>query len=188
MMVGPLWYGTAVFENGKAAPDGVPNGTMAAYAPPVSVRNAHITGALGGGLWLVSSHSSQPAAAAALAEFMSTSPKVQAVGVDAGLPDYAPDQDSYVAAFGSVFAQPVNTGKAWEKAAGEVWDGWGPTPWSTDAAWASTVVPGVTATPPSTLGKQMNSFALALANDARLAGWTVKSSSRCINSNGSSGC
>ena len=60
MMVGPLWYGTAVFENGKAAPDGVPNGTMAAYAPPVSVRNAHITGALGGGLWLVSSHSTQP--------------------------------------------------------------------------------------------------------------------------------
>ena len=188
MMVGPLWYGTAVFENGKAAPDGVPNGTMAAYAPPVSVRNAHITGALGGGLWLVSSHSTQPAAAAAFAEFMSTSPKIQKVGVDAGLPDYVADQAGYVSKFGSVFADPTGTGKAWETAAAEVWNGWGPTPWSTDAAWASTVVPAVTATPPSTLGKSINSFALALANDARLAGWTVKSSSRCINSNGSSGC
>ncbi len=188
MMVGPLWYGTAVFENGKAAPDGVPNGTMAAYAPPVSVRNAHITGALGGGLWLVSSHSTQPAAAAAFAEFMSTSPKIQKVGVDVGLPDYVADQAGYVSKFGSVFADPTGTGKAWETAAAEVWNGWGPTPWSTDAAWASTVVPAVTATPPSTLGKSINSFALALANDARLAGWTVKSSSRCINSNGSSGC
>jgi hypothetical protein len=50
------------------------------------------------------------------------------------------------------------------------------------------VVPGVTGTPPSTLGKQINSFALALANDARLAGWTVKSSSECINTDGGSGC
>jgi len=188
MMVGPLWYGTAVFENGKKAPDGVPNVTMAAYPPPLSVLGKPITGALGGGLWLVSSHSSQPAAAAALAEFMSTSPKVQAVGVDAGLPDYTPDQAAYVGSFGSVFANPVVSGKAWETAAAEVWNGWGPTPWSTDAAWASTVVPGVTATPPSTLGKQMNSFALALANDARLAGWTVKSTSKCINSFGGSGC
>jgi hypothetical protein len=104
------------------------------------------------------------------------------------MPDYAPDQDSYVAAFGSVFADPVTTGKAWEKAASEVWNGWGPTPWSTDAAWASTMVPGVTSTPPSTLGKQIDSFALALANDARLAGWTVQSTSKCINSFGGSGC
>ncbi|MGO9583895.1 MAG: hypothetical protein ACLP36_13965 [Acidimicrobiales bacterium] len=188
MMVGPLWYGTAVFENGNKAPHGVPDGTMAAYPPPLSVLGQSITGALGGGLWLVSSHTSQPAAAAALAQYMSTSPNIQNVHVDAGLPDYAPDQDAYVGAFGSVFAEPATTGKAWEKAASEVWNGWGPTPWSTDAAWASTVVPGVTSTPPSTLGKQINSFALALANDARLAGWTVQSTSKCINSFGGSGC
>jgi len=188
MMVGPLWYGTAVFENGKKAPDGVPNLTMAAYPPPKSVLGQSITGALGGGLWLVSKHSSQPAAAAAFVEYMATSPNIQAVGVDAGLPDYTPDQAGYVAGFGTVFANPVATGKAWEQAAAEVWSGWGPTPWSTDGAWASTVVPGVTGTPPSTLGKQINSFALALANDARLAGWTVKSSSECINTDGGSGC
>ncbi|MGD0343603.1 MAG: hypothetical protein ABSB55_01385 [Acidimicrobiales bacterium] len=188
MMVGPLWYGTAVFENGKKAPDGVPNGTMAAYSPPKSVLGQSITGALGGGLWLVSKHSSQPAAAAALAEYMATSPNIQAVGVDAGLPDYTPDQAAYVGAFGTLFANAVTTGKAWEQASAEVWSGWGPTPWSTDAAWASTVVPGVTATPPSTLGKQLNSFALTLANDARLTGWTVKSSSKCINTDGGSGC
>jgi multiple sugar transport system substrate-binding protein len=188
MMVGPLWYGTAVFENGKKAPDGVPNGTMAAYPPPKSVLGKSITGALGGGLWLVSKHSSQPAAAAAFAEYMATSPNIQAVGVDAGLPDYAPDQAAYVTALGAVFANPVSTGKAWEEAAAEIWKGWGPTPWSTDSAWASTVVPGVTHTPPSTLGAEINSFALALANDARLAGWTVKSSSKCINTDGGSGC
>jgi multiple sugar transport system substrate-binding protein len=188
MMVGPLWYGTAVFENGKSSPDGVPNGTMAAYPPPKSVLGKSITGALGGGLWLVSSHSSQPAAAAAFAEFMSTSPKIQKVGVDAGLPDYTADQASYVSKFGSVYADPTGTASAWETAAKEVWNGWGPTPWSTDSAWASTVVPGVTSTPPKTLGDEIMSFALTLANDARLAGWTVKSHSKCINTDGGSGC
>ena len=115
MMVGPLWYGTAVFQTG--ATGGVPNGTMVAYPPPAAINGAHATGALGGGLWLVSKHAPDPKAAAAFAQFMATSPKIQKVGVDAGLPQYVPDETGYLSSLGSVFADPSTTEASWKKAA-----------------------------------------------------------------------
>ena len=149
MMVGPLWYGTAVFQTG--ATGAVPNGTMAAYPPPVATNGAHVTGALGGGLWLVSSHAPDPKAAAAFAQYMATSPKIQKVGVDSGLPQYVPDENSYLSSLGSVFADPSTTEAAWKTAAAEVWTGWSPVPWSTDAVWGSTALANLTANPPASI-------------------------------------
>lgn len=173
MMVGPLWYGTAVFQTG--ATGGVPNGTMVAYPPPAAINGAHVTGALGGGLWLVSKHTSNPKAAAAFAQYMATSPKVQKVGVDAGLPQYVPDENSYLSSLSSVFANPGTTEAAWKTAASEVWTGWSPVPWSTDAVWGSTALSTLTASTPGSFAAQLLPYAQALANQARLAGFTVKS-------------
>ncbi len=39
---------------------------MAAYPTPVATNGAHVTGSIGGGLWMVTSHTKQPKAAAAL--------------------------------------------------------------------------------------------------------------------------
>ena len=50
---------------------------MEAYPPPVATNGAHVTGSIGGGLWMVTSHTTQPKAAAALVEYMVTSPKIQ---------------------------------------------------------------------------------------------------------------
>lgn len=180
MMVGPLWYGTAVFQTGTSA--GVPNGTMAAYPPPAATNGAQVTGALGGGLWLVSSHTKQPAAAAALAEYMSTSPDIQKPGVDAGLPDYVPDQAGYLTSLNSVFANPATTEAAWKTAAGEVWSGWSPVPWSTDAVWGSTALPNLTANPPKPFAAQLLPYAQALSNYARQAGYSVKSPVSAVSS------
>ena len=180
MMVGPLWYGTAVFQTGTSA--GVPARTVAAYPPPAATNGAHVTGALGGGLWLVSAHSKHPAAAAALAQYMSTSPNVQKAGVDAGLPDYVPDQDSYLKSLNSVFANPASTEAAWKTAAGEVWTGWSPVPWSTDAVWGSTALPNLTANPPKPFAAQLVPYAAALANYARQAGYSVKSPVSAVSS------
>jgi ABC-type glycerol-3-phosphate transport system substrate-binding protein len=174
MMVGPLWYGTAVFENGSTT-TGVPNGTMVAYPPPAATNGAHVTGALGGGLWLVSAHTKQPAAAAALAEYMATSPKVQKPGVDAGLPQYVPDETSYLSSLSSLFADASVTEASWKTAASEVWTGWSPVPWSTDAVWGSTALANLTGSPPAPFAAQLLPYAEALANQARLAGYTVKS-------------
>ena len=173
MMVGPLWYGTAVFQTG--ATGGVPNGTMVADPPPAATNGAHVTGALGGGLWLVSKHAPDPKAAAAFAQFMATSPKIQKVGVDAGLPQYVPDENGYLSSLGSVFANPSTTEASWKTAAAEVWTGWSPVPWSTDAVWGSTALASLTSNPPGSFAAQLLPYAEALANQARLAGFTVKS-------------
>ena len=174
MMVGPLWYGTAVFQNGAA--NGVPTATMAAYSPLKATNGQHVTGALGGGLWLVTSHSKQPGPAAALAQYMATSPNIQTPGVDAGLPDYVPDQAAYLNSLATVFANPSVTEAAWKLAAAQVWQGWSPVPWSTDAVWGSTALPNLTKNPPASFADQLEPYAIALANQARLAGYTVKSS------------
>ena len=180
MMVGPLWYGQDLFQTGGTG--AVPNGTMAAYPPPVATNGAHVTGALGGGLWLVSSHTKQPAAAAAFAEYMSTSPSIQKVGVDAGLPQYVPDEAGYLKSLGSVFADPSLTESSWKTAASEVWTGWSPVPWSTDAIWGSTALSNLTSSPPASFAAQLVPYAEALANEARLAGYTVKSPVKAVSS------
>jgi len=173
MMVGPVWYGQDLFQTG--ATGSLPNGTMAAYPPPAATNGAHVTGALGGGLWLVSSHTKNPKAAVAFAEYMATSPNIQKVGVDAGLPQYVPDESAYVKSLGSIFADPSGTEAAWKTAASEVWTGWSAVPWSTDAIWGSTAQPALTANPPASFSAELLPFAEALANQARLAGYSVKS-------------
>ena len=104
MAVGALWEGTAVFETGTSS--GVANGTMVAYPAPKATNGSSITGDLGGGLWLVSKHAPNPKAAAAFAQYMATSPNIQKVGVDAGLPQYVPDQATYLSSLSSVFGNP----------------------------------------------------------------------------------
>jgi hypothetical protein len=106
---------------------------------------------------------------------MATSPNIQKVGVDAGLPQYVPDESKYVSSLSSVFADPSVTEATWKQAAAQVWDGWSPVPWSTDNVWASTNLSAITANPPASATSQLVPYAEALANQARLAGYTVKS-------------
>jgi multiple sugar transport system substrate-binding protein len=180
MAVGALWEGTAVFQTGAA--NGVPNGTMVAYPAPTATNGAAVTGDLGGGLWLVSKHSPNKAAAAKLAQFMATSPKIQKVGVDAGLPQYVPDQAAYVSSLSSVFGDPSTTEATWKQAAAQVWDGWSPVPWSTDNVWASTDLANVTGGKP--VSGELLPYAEALANQARLACYTVESPNKTVATGG----
>ena len=87
----------------------------------------------------MSSHTTQPKAAAALITWLATSWPAQSIST--GYPAYAPvatqvdrreDSSGYYAKpLASVFAQ----------AAAEVWSGWSPTRYATDAIWNSTVTP-----------------------------------------------
>jgi multiple sugar transport system substrate-binding protein len=173
MAPGALWEGLDAFATGaKSTP---PSTDMVAYPPLLATNGAKVTGDLGGGLWLVSKHSPNPKAAAALAQYMATSPNIQTPKVDAGLPQYVPDEASYVSSLSTVFGNPTETEATWKAAAAEVWDGWSPVPWSTDNVWASTDLAAITASSPATAASQLLPYAEALANQARLAGYTVKS-------------
>jgi ABC-type glycerol-3-phosphate transport system substrate-binding protein len=176
MDVGALWEGTVVFQTGAST--GVPNGTMVAYPVPTATNGKSTTGDLGGGLWLVSAHSKQPKAAAAFAQYMATSPVIQKVGVEAGLPQYLPRQAAYLSTLGTAFADPSVTEASWKQAAAQVWDGWSPVPWSTDGVWASTDLANVTGGKP--VAGELLPYAEALANQARLAGYTVVSPVKAV--------
>jgi len=176
MDVGALWEGTVVFQTGTST--GVPNQTMVAYPAPKATNGAASTGDLGGGLWLVSKHSKHAKAAAAFAQYMATSPVIQKVGVEAGLPQYVPDQAAYLSSLGTTFGDASVTEATWKQAAAQVWDGWSPVPWSTDGVWASTDLANVTGGKP--VAGELLPYAEALANQARLAGYTVVSPNKTV--------
>ncbi len=169
MNVGPIWYGQAIWGGSS----GVPTTSIEAYPPPAATDGAHVTGALGGGLWMAMSHTTQPKAAAAFIQWMTTSPVVQNSKVSQGLPDYVPRQDAYLASLNGVFANPSGTEKAMKTAAGEVWGGWSPVPWSTDAIWGNTITPNLVAG--QSFASQLGSFAGNIKAAAQNAGYSVKS-------------
>ena len=65
MDIGAIWQGGAIYPSGTSS-EGPGTNVMEAYPPPVATNGAHVTGSIGGGLWMVTSHTTQPKAAAAL--------------------------------------------------------------------------------------------------------------------------
>ncbi|HVN62922.1 MAG TPA: ABC transporter substrate-binding protein [Gaiellaceae bacterium] len=173
MDVGAIWQGTAIYPSGSGS-EGPGTDVMEAYPPPVATNGAHVTGSIGGGLWMVSSHTTQPKAAAALVEYMVTSPKIQQdPSITEGLPAYAPDQDGWLKSLNGVFADPSATEAAIKAAAGEIWTGWSPVPWSVESIFGNTVTPGLVAG--GTFTSALSTLAGNIKSAAQSAGWQVKS-------------
>jgi hypothetical protein len=119
----------------------------------------------------MSSHTTQPKAAAALVKWLATSWTAQSIS--SGYPAYVPvaskwiaEQDSsgyYAKPLASVFAQAAN----------EVWSGWSPTRYATDAVWNSTVTPQLVQG--HSVSSQLANFGNQLKNYAQSDGYTVVS-------------
>ncbi len=169
-MVGPAWYGAYLFQPSTGL--NTPKGQLAA-APPLKWAGSSqtTTGDVGGGLWIMSSHTTQPKAAAALVKWLATSWTAQSIS--SGYPAYVPvaskwiaEQDSsgyYAKPLASVFAQAAN----------EVWSGWSPTRFATDAIWTSTVTPQLVQG--QSVSSQLANFGNQLKNYAQSDGYTVVS-------------
>lgn len=111
MMPGAAWYGDFLFkpDTGYATPEGV----LAAAAYPTWGSDKPYSGAAGGGIYMVSSHSKNIKGAAAIAQFMATSDKVQSSAPT--YPAYGPAADTWserVAADGFYAEDPVPVLKA----------------------------------------------------------------------------
>jgi ABC-type glycerol-3-phosphate transport system substrate-binding protein len=172
MDIGAIWQGTAIYPSGSSS-EGPGTNVMEAYLPPVATNGAHVTGSIGGGLWMVSSHTSQPKAAAALVQYMVTSPKIQGdPTVTEGLPAYAPDQDQWLKSLDGVFANPTATEAAIKTAASEIWTGWSPVPWSVESIFGNTVTPGLLGG--GTFSSALTTLAGNIKSAAQSAGWQVK--------------
>ena len=170
MDVGAIWQGTAIYPSASGGPG---TDVMEAYPTPPATNGAHVTGSIGGGLWMVTSHTKNAKAAAALVRYMVTSPKIQGnPKVTEGLPAYKPDQDEWLQSLNGVFANPTATKATIKKAAGEIWTGWSPVPWSVESIFGNSVTPGLIS------GGSFSSGLATLAGNiksaAQSAGWQVK--------------
>jgi ABC-type glycerol-3-phosphate transport system substrate-binding protein len=166
MAYGPSWYGQYLFNAAFKTPAG-----QIAAAPPLKWdgESSTYTGNVGGGVWMVSSHSKNLSAATALTEWLTTS--------DANLksaptyPAYVPGAKTWLdnPANKDYFAAPITD--AFQQAANDVWTGWGNTKFSDATAWSSVVLPALSAG--KTLTSTLPAWQSAIVNEAKSVGYTV---------------
>jgi len=166
MAVGPSWYGQYLFN----AAFKVPAGRIAA-APPLTWdgETTPATGNVGGGIWMISSHSTNLKAAGDLATWLTTSDDNLA-----GAPTYP----AYVPGAKAWLANPTNknyfandVAPVFLAAAGEVWTGWSNTKFSDATPWSTTVLPALTAG--KSLSDTLPAWQEAIVNQAKSVGYTV---------------
>jgi ABC-type glycerol-3-phosphate transport system substrate-binding protein len=166
MAYGPSWYGQYLFKAAFNAPAG-----QIAAAPPLTWpgESTASTGNVGGGVWMVSSHSANLKASTDLVTWLTTSNANQAAAPT--YPAYAPAAAAWLAnpANRDYFATDVSP--AFQQAANEVWTGWSNTKFSDATAWSSVVLPALTSG--QTLTATLPAWQTAISNEAKANGYTV---------------
>ena len=169
MMPGPSWYSGAIFQNKDAL--NAPAGEIGAGLPLAWKGEDPATGNVGGGIWYVSSHSANLAAAKTFVQFVSSSDQYQ-VDLAPGYPAYSSaaakwlDKQAASGYFVGDFKQNLIT------AAGQVWNGWGFPRFSQEAVWAKAITPQLAKG--SKLVDLLPSWQTAIENEAKVNGYTVK--------------
>ncbi len=168
MMPGPAWYSGAIFcgtcELGEL------KGTVAAY-PPLHWAGSPktYTGDVGGGLWIMSSHTKDPQAVAKVLVGLATSPVSQ--NLSQGYPGYIPAAKSWIALQDASGFWATPLAPAFATAVSEVWSGWTETPWDTIGIWTDSVLPNLTAG--DSVSSQLPVLGAAISNYAQSDGFTV---------------
>ena len=166
MAVGPSWYGQYLFDSAFKTPAG----QIAAAAPlKWTGQSQTYTGNVGGGIWMISSHSKNLKASTALATWLTTSTQ--------NLQD-APTYPAYVPGAKAWLANPTNKDyfaddvtNVFLNAANEVWTGWSNTSFSDATPWSNAVLPALTAG--ESMTQAMPGWQTAIVNEAKASGYTV---------------
>lgn len=173
---GAAWMG-GVFPGLGSCTTTNPDCTMAAgYPVTFGSSGPSVTGAIGGGLWFVSSHSKNLKLAASAVVWLDTNPASQ--NISAGYPAYGPDDASWIAgqASSASYATPLagqpTLAQAFAKSANEIWSSWSAVPYANDQIWASDIVPSLASG--GTQAAALGTFASDAANLARSDGFQVK--------------
>ncbi|MEU9977032.1 extracellular solute-binding protein [Streptomyces sp. NPDC051014] len=166
MAYGPSWYGQYLFKAAFKTP-----AKQIAAAPPLTWQGEATvaTGNVGGGVWMVSSHSADLKASTDLVTWLTTSDANQAS---------APTYPAYTKAAQAWLANPANSdyfandvGPAFQKAADAVWTDWSNTRFSDSTAWSSVVLPALTAG--KSLTATLPAWQQEIGNEAKAQGYKV---------------
>ncbi|MFC0556585.1 ABC transporter substrate-binding protein [Planotetraspora thailandica] len=166
MAFGPSWYGQYLFNNAFK----VPAGEIAASNPlSWEGESQTFTGNVGGGTWVVSSHSKNLKAATDLVTWLTTSNDYQSGAPT--YPAYSPAAEAWLKnpANSDYFADDITP--AFTTAAGQVWTGWSNVKFSDQTAWSSVVLPALTEG--KTLTETLPAWQQAISDEAKSDGYTV---------------
>jgi ABC-type glycerol-3-phosphate transport system substrate-binding protein len=166
MAVGPSWYGQYLFNSAFKTPAG----QIAAAAPlKWDGQAATYTGNVGGGVWMISSHTTNIKAATDVATWLTT---------DTGNLANAPTYPAYVPGAKAWLANPANkdyfaddVSSVFLQAAGQVWTGWSNTKFSDAIPWSNTVLPALTAG--ESLAQILPDWQKAIVNQGKSVGYSV---------------
>jgi multiple sugar transport system substrate-binding protein len=167
LMPGPSWYGKTLFD----ATYKTPAGEIAA-APPLKFEadSQTYTGAGGGGMWFISSHSKNLEASKDFVKWVTQDPTFTASAgtypaYKAAAAGWLKEQQK-----SGYFANDI--GPALTTAAEEIWPGWAQsTAFSHQAIYGSTVLPQITAG--KTITSQLDTWQQEIENKAKSLGYTV---------------
>ncbi|MFB7493631.1 ABC transporter substrate-binding protein [Streptomyces sp. NPDC056161] len=166
MAYGPSWYGQYLFKTAFHTP-----ARQIAAAAPLTWpgETTASTGNVGGGVWMVSSHSTNLKASTDLVTWLTTSDENQAKAPT--YPAYAPAAKAWLAnpANNSYFAEDVSG--PFQQAADEVWTGWSNTRFSDATSWSSVVLPALTGG--KTLTATLPAWQKAIGDQAKANGYQV---------------
>ncbi|MEY9962598.1 ABC-type glycerol-3-phosphate transport system substrate-binding protein [Streptacidiphilus sp. MAP12-16] len=166
MANGPSWYGQYLFNSAFKTPAG----QIAAAAPLTwNGETTAATGNVGGGVWMVSSHSTNLKASTALATWLTTSDANQATAPT--YPAYGPAADAWLANPDNKKYFATDVSSAFKQAANEVWTGWSNTKFNDATAWSSIVLPALTSG--KTLTATLPAWQTAIADEAKSVGYKV---------------
>ncbi|WP_426507375.1 ABC transporter substrate-binding protein [Dactylosporangium sp. McL0621] len=167
LMPGPAWYGQTLFNTTYKTPAG----EIAVAAPLKWAGDAEAhTGAVGGGMWFVSSHSKNLKASVDFVKWVTTDPDYTA-GTGT-FPAYTAAADAWLAKqqASGYFANDI--GPVFKDAAPKIWTGWAvSTTYSQEAIYASTMVPAITQG--KTITSQLGPWQDAIVNQAKSLGYSV---------------
>ncbi|MGW7578459.1 ABC transporter substrate-binding protein [Streptomyces sp. NPDC054765] len=164
MAYGPSWYGQYLFKTAFKVP-----AKQMAVAPPLTWKGESkaSTGNVGGGVWMVSSHSANLKASTDLATWLTTSDENQST---------APTYPAYTKAADAWLANPDNSSYfagdvsgPFKQAADQVWTGWSNTKFSDATSWSNSVLPALTAG--KSLSSALPAWQKEISNEAKADGY-----------------
>ncbi|MFI6098088.1 ABC transporter substrate-binding protein [Lentzea sp. NPDC051213] len=167
MANGPSWYGKYLFDSAFK----VPAGQIAAAGPLTWEGESTVaTGNVGGGVWMVSSHSANLKASVDLVTWLTTSDENQAKAPT--YPAYAPAAKAWLANPENKQYFATDISEVLTKAADVVWTGWSNTKFSDATAWSNVVLPGLTAG--KTLTELLPQWQTAIIDEAKTVGYQIE--------------
>ena len=169
MLPGPAWYGGAVFDTATGL--NVPKGQIAVAPMPQWPGSSTVsTGNVGGGTWLLSTHTAHLKEAVNFITWV-TGNNAWQNSLTPGYPAYTPAAKVWLTHQLSSGYYVGNPAAVLEQAAGQVWPGWNYGKWSNEAIWAATISPGLTAG--KTIVSMLPAWQTAITNYATSDGYTV---------------